>query len=148
MAASGPISIGPSGKRPEELQIPVLEPIEGPGRGLARVAVEVVAVVETGTDAIVIAPHNGGRRTETTEPIQDRVGRRAVADRVTEKRDAIETLAPDVAQDRLEGLPVRVDIGQDQEAHAASASASAIRSATSTGDFVAVELEGGYSANR
>ncbi len=82
----------------------------------------------------MVSTYDDDTLTEAMEPVQNRIGRCAIAHRVTEKDDAIVPLAPNMAQDRLEGIPVGVDVGENQEAHGVSRRALHAMSATSSGD--------------
>ena len=109
----------------QKLQVAVVETIEGPHGGLPSVPVEVLGAVDAATHPVVIAAHGVQTRPQRPHPVEDAVGRCAITDRVTQKDHAVETFAPHMGANRLQCLPVGVDITQDQVPHGTPCTASA-----------------------
>ena len=51
-----------------------LEVFRSPYRGLEGVPIEILSAFQPGTDTIVIAPHDQGRRAQGSQPLQNPVG--------------------------------------------------------------------------
>ena len=84
-----------------------------PPRGAACDGVESVRLLDSARDLVVI-PADDRPRLELLYALDHRIGIGAVADEVAEHQRAIEAPGLGVGQARLEGLEVRMDVGENQ----------------------------------
>ena len=122
------------GHGPQILEVARLETFVRPGTGLPRVAVEVLGAVEPGAHTIVIPTDRHRRRSQRPQPADHQIRRGAVAHGVAQEHDPIVPLAADVAEDTAQGLPVAVNIADDQVTHGVPFITVTMRRAASRGD--------------
>src|SRR5207244_1114727 len=91
--------------------------IARPERGELRRVVELLRILVTGDDAVVIAADVELPRLPVAHGVEDLVGLRAVADEVAQADHAMDLLAPHAVDHRTQRLGVGVEVADDERSH-------------------------------
>jgi hypothetical protein len=99
----------------QEVEVLPGDRLLGPEDGRRGDGIEGLDGVEPGDRLVVVAPDDG-QGLEGQDLLDDLVRRGPVADEVAEKEVVVDPLLLDGLEDRVEGLEVAVDVGEDQVA--------------------------------
>ncbi len=116
----------------EIAQVGLLEMLRRPAHGLLGGEVEALGEAQVGDHPIVVAAHDVDRLRQPSDHRHHAVGVGSVADQVAQHQHGVEVHAAQMPLHRRQGVPVAVDVGEDQVAHVAISSAARRRATISS----------------